>query len=567
MIKLFKNRYYQDKAISDTIKYWCNNPGKAPVIVLPTGSGKSVVAPGIIKEVFTRFPVKYKRAIITVPSKELCIQNYEKIKSILPEYSVGIYSSSVGRKDYDCDIVVCTIGSVKDFPDELGARSIWVNDECHLASPEGNGIYWRFFLGMAKKNKELKNLYCYCGLTATPFKGNGVWITDGKQPLYHGISHNTPISELLSHGFLSPLVNPQSKIETRIDTTGIDKKGDDFDLPQLVERTKEYLVSAAYETTVLAKDRKKWMAFLPDISSAEDFCKILNSIGVTSLVVHGKTPDKEREYAIESYKNGYVRCLITVVALTTGFDVPDIDCLIWLRSTHSFVLYIQGAGRGTRTAEGKKDCLWLDFTDTTERLGAIDQIKGRPAKRNIDRMNAPCIVCENCGEMWTPASKEVCIEFLRDEKGRFILDKFGERIQTAGCGHVMRVPDPLNSRYASTAEIMASVNPYPEFPISMISVKEKKTKYNKPYILVEFYCGMNQICSERIFFSSISMSTKSAQFWKDLTGDYLLQYNNFTSCFEHLNKQLIHEKTLGIKSIVLDRTKDAKNPSLNCMLR
>ncbi len=61
----------------------------------------------------------------------------------------------------------------------------------------------------------------------------------------------------LKKGFLSPLVNPQARVETRIDTSGIEKKGDDFDIPQLSERTKEYLVSAAYETSIIASERKK----------------------------------------------------------------------------------------------------------------------------------------------------------------------------------------------------------------------------------------------------------------------------------------------------------------------
>lgn len=564
---MFKNRYYQDAAINNTMKYWCNNPGKAPIIVLPTGSGKSVVSGGLSKALIETYPQFKPRGIITVPSKELCEQNYEKVKAMIPGVRVGMYSSSVGIKQPDSDIVIATIGSVKNYPPELGPRMFWINDECHLTKSDGTGIYWSFLRGMHRINTETKTLYCHAGMTATPFKGNGVWLTDGKMPLYHGISHNTPIGELLEKGFLSPLVNPQARVETRIDTSGIEKKGDDFDIPQLSERTKEYLVSAAYETSIIASERKKWMAFLPDISSAEDFNLILNRMGITAAVVHGKTESKERERIIEAYKSGFIRCLITVVALTTGFDVPDIDCLIWLRSTHSYVLYMQGAGRGTRIAPGKKDCLWIDFTDTTERLGAIDQIKGRPAKKNIDRMNAPCIVCENCGEMWTPASKEVCIEWMKDKRGNYILDNNGERVVIAGCGHVMRTVDNLDSRYASQAEIMATINPYPEYQVSSIALKEKKTKYNKKYIALEFYCGMELVLTERIFFSGVSMTPKCYQFWKELTGDYMLQYNNFTSCFSYISNQLIHDKTLGIKCVKLDRTQNAKNPTLCELMR
>ena len=70
-----------------------------------------------------------------------------------------------------------------------------------------------------------------------------------------------------------------------------------------------------------------------------------------------------------------------MLALATGFDVPDVDCIIWLRPTQSPVLYVQGAGRGLRIAEGKQNCLWIDFSDTTERLGPVDGIRGRKRGR------------------------------------------------------------------------------------------------------------------------------------------------------------------------------------------
>ncbi|UGO53788.1 putative ATP-dependent helicase [Serratia phage vB_SmaS_Stoker] len=565
---MFQNRKYQDDAVSKTEKYWITHPGKAPLIVLPTGSGKSVVIADLCNLMQTKYFSYNPRGIITVPSKELCIQNAEKLRKILPpNVSVGIYSASVGVKQPNNDIVVATIGSVRKYPEELGYRSYWINDECHLASSNGTGSYWQFLNGMDAINKKLNTPYCYVGLTATPFKGNGVFITDGKKPMYRGIAHETKMSELLMAGYLSPLVNPQSSVSTRIDTSNIKMSGDDFNIADLSERTKEYLYSCAMEAKVLAAERKKWMAFLPDVSSANDFCKILNSLEVTAAVVTGDTPSAERERLIEQFKNGYIRCLITVIALTTGFDVPDIDCILWMRSTHSLVLYVQGAGRGTRTAPGKENCMWIDFTDTTERLGAVDQVKGRPASRNIKKATAPCIICENCGEQWTPASKEVCIEYYRNEKGAFILDESGARIQIAGCGHVMRVPDPLDPRYASSAEIMATVNPYPEFPVSEITAKVLKSKIGKDYIRIEFFSGMNKVADHNIYFGVIGMTQESAIWWRLLTGDNMLHHNSVTACMNFISNQTIFNKSLGINSIILDRTQNAKYPKLKEVIR
>jgi len=59
--------------------------------------------------------------------------------------------------------------------------------------------------------------------------------------------------------------------------------------------------------------------------------------------------------------------------LTTGFDA-DVRCIILARPTKSEILYTQMIGRGLRTANGKDNCLVLDHSDTTLRLGFVTDI-------------------------------------------------------------------------------------------------------------------------------------------------------------------------------------------------
>src|SRR5690606_32567527 len=180
-------------------------------------------------------------------------------------------------------------------------------------------------------------------------------------------------------------------------------------------------------------NRCKWIAFCPTVAKAQEFSAALSGLGIASRVVTGDTPKQERERYIGQFRAGEVRCLITVLALATGFDVPDVDCIIWLRPTKSPVLYVQGAGRGLRIAEGKTDCLWLDFSDTTSRLGPIDTITGR-RKGPVRDAEAPFAVCDNCGAQVRPASAMECPE----------------------CGHVMREEeDKDKARSASNAAVLS----------------------------------------------------------------------------------------------------------------
>jgi superfamily II DNA or RNA helicase len=59
--------------------------------------------------------------------------------------------------------------------------------------------------------------------------------------------------------------------------------------------------------------------------------------------------------------------------LTTGIDW-DVRCIILARPTKSEILYVQMIGRGLRVADGKQDCLILDHSDNTLRLGFVTDI-------------------------------------------------------------------------------------------------------------------------------------------------------------------------------------------------
>jgi DNA repair protein RadD len=129
----------------------------------------------------------------------------------------------------------------------------------------------------------------------------------------------------------------------------------------------------------------------------------LKAQGVTAGIVHGKTPTAERDRTFINFKAGRLRALVNCMIATTGFDYPGIDLLALIRNTRSPVLYTQMGGRGLRTASGKQNCLWLDFTDTTVTLGPIDQIKGRNEPKKQDRTTGSTLrACPACQLLSSP---------------------------------------------------------------------------------------------------------------------------------------------------------------------
>ena len=69
-----------------------------------------------------------------------------------------------------------------------------------------------------------------------------------------------------------------------------------------------------------------------------------------------------------------------------------------LRPTMSPGLYVQMAGRGLRIADGKTDCLVLDFAGVVEQHGPITAV--RPPPKKGDKIGeAPVKVCDHCQEI------------------------------------------------------------------------------------------------------------------------------------------------------------------------
>lgn len=401
----FLLRPYQQRSIAALHQWWARREGH-PICVLPTGAGKSVVIAELCRQQFDAKPAEHPRTVVLVPSKELAEQNAAKLRAMLPNHlSVGYYSAGLGCKMPDADVIVATIGSIYRDAQQLGNIKCVVIDECHLVNPGGDdaGRYRQFLRDLSERCT-----FRVVGYTATPFRGDGVWLTDGAEALFSGVACSITVQELLEAGYLSSLVRPIDVVGTRIDTSGIKTAGGDYNLRELAERVQGYIPTAAAEAVHLAASRRKWIAFTATVANANQLRNELTRHGIDSAVVTGDTPKDERAMLIERFRRGELRCLVTVLALATGFDVPDVDCILWLRPTQSPVLYVQGAGRGMRTADSKSDCLWLDFSDTTERLGPVDTIKGRQRlRRRKEDAEAPYKICDNCGER-TPTAAPAC---------------------------------------------------------------------------------------------------------------------------------------------------------------
>jgi DNA repair protein RadD len=475
-------RYYQDEAIEHTFDFIRNNPGAHPLIELPTGSGKSLVLAGIVSRALYRW--KGTRVMMLTHSKTLVEQNAEKMRSILPDVDMGIYSAGLRKKQLGHAVTFAGIDSVADKPHLFGKQNLIIVDEAHMVDWCGKTRYRKFIGGMLEINPKLRVI----GLTATPWRvGVGHIATPQEGPagdriLFSGVSYSKlgvqDFHEFVEQGYLAPL-HPL-RTDLTLDVSGVGVTGGDFNQGQLQDAVdREELTKAAIaESKVLAAECKHWFVFCTGVSHVEHTVKFLNEAGISAVGVHSNQPDTVNDENIRKAKSGEVMALVNMGVLTTGFDWPEADYGLILRPTKSAPLWGQILGRFTRPAPwaGKKYALIGDFAGNTRRLGPInDPVIPRPKGKGGGGV-APIKTCEA----------------IIDGK-KCNTENHTSAVICQKCGVAFPPPKPKMTQYADTSKLMRDAddgNPVIEvLRVNSVSYQLHK-KFGKPdSIKVTYTCG------------------------------------------------------------------------------
>ena len=390
-------RWYQSEANTAAWQYISDGRGN-PLIVLPTGAGKSIVIALLIRQA-----VEWgQRVLVVAHRKELLQQNADKIQR-LTGLRVGINSAGLNERDIDSTVICAGIQSVYRDAAEFGKRGLVVIDEAHLISDDGGSMYRQFLDGLQQHNRRL---FCV-GLTATPYRtGEGSLAGEGK--LFSGICYEAKTGALIEAGFLSKLSN--NPADSQADLKGVKVRGGEFVAAEMEAAfTGDAIIHAAVcELTIACEHRKSILVFCAGVSHAEQVALALRDLtGQDVGLVTGETHAIERQRVLSDFRSGSLRWCVNVDVLTTGFDAPGIDAVAVLRATMSPGLFAQIVGRGLRISQGKTDCLILDFGGNLQRHGALDADDyGISKPRNSDGSEAPSKVCPKCkNEVYLSAVK------------------------------------------------------------------------------------------------------------------------------------------------------------------
>ena len=340
------------------------------VVCLPTGAGKTVIFSQLAR-------MATKQVLVLAHREELLGQARDKLERALEGTRVVALERGSERASADAKVLVASLRSLR--ADRLGQLlagrdlGLVIYDECHHAPADDNLRVLRQ-LGAFERDWPGTLL----GFTATTARGDG----KGLDQVFERIVYAKTLPELIDAGYLAPLKG--FRIDTAADLTRIAPGVSDFPEAELAEAVdiedRNALVARSIQE--LARDRRT-IAFCVTVNHARNLSRALNAVGVPAGIVHGAMAAADRATALAEFRAGRTQVIANVAVLTEGFDDPGVSCIAMARPTRSEGMYAQCIGRGTRLAEGKPDCLILDFVDvSTLSLCTLPSLFGCP--RDLD---------------------------------------------------------------------------------------------------------------------------------------------------------------------------------------
>jgi superfamily II DNA or RNA helicase len=337
------------------------------LVVLATGLGKTYLSAFDVRQ------FDAKKVLFVVHINEILKQSENSFGDVLPKRirKMGFYNGI--QKDKNKDILFASIQTINKKqhleafkPSEFDY--IIIDETHHSAAPSYKKILKYF------KPKFL------LGLTATPDR------MDRKEilPFYNNnVAFEMNQKEAIEKGYLVPF--HYYGFNDDIDYSGIYFNGFKYDVQDLnkllmiekrdkaiIEKFKEY----GFETA--EKKFKKTIAFCVSTEHANWCAEHFKKAGINAIAIHSKldgsdmdVDEKDRDKLIGKFRKGEYDVACVVNMFNEGIDIPDVECLLFLRPTESKSIFIQHMGRGLRISPKKREVTILDFIGNYKTAGLV----------------------------------------------------------------------------------------------------------------------------------------------------------------------------------------------------
>ena len=333
------------------------------LVVAPTGTGKTLIAAFDYDR--QPFSGRRPRLLFLAHREELLRQARDRFRHVLRDESFGDLLGG-GEEPTSFDHLFATIQSFRSraLLESQGA-TYWeyaVLDEAHHVTAEG----YREIIGSLQPRILL-------GLTATPERMDGESIL----PWFdHRIADEMRLWHAVERQYLVPF--DYYGVHDGTDLSGISWTRGSYAVGELEQRYVGNTRRANLIVTEFCETYGDWrqaraLGFCVSITHAQFMAQAFRDAGIPAHAITSASPADERAQASTMLRSRAVNVLFTVDLFNEGVDIPEADCILFLRPTESATVFLQQLGRGLRLDTGKTSCLVLDFIGNQRREFRFDQ--------------------------------------------------------------------------------------------------------------------------------------------------------------------------------------------------
>ena len=394
--------------------------GRDPVVVIPTGGGKTVVGCAIVQGAVSR-----GRPVLWLAHRmELVDQAHQRLE----RHGIAAGIIMAGRDEDRAQLV--QVASIQTLARRaLPPARLIVLDEAHHVRAES---YERLLQHYPEAS--------VIGLTATPVRLDGRGLGETFDEIVAPVS----CADLIEQGFL---VEPRYFAPSQPDFTGVRRLGGDYQQDEAAEVMRGLTGNVVQHYQRLGNGGRA-VVFACNVAHSQALVAAFNAAGIVAEHLDGDTPKAERQALLARLASGQTRVVSNCSVLTEGWDLPALEVCILARPTTSWALHLQMIGRVMRPAGDKQavvldhagnlvrhgfptDPVEYDLSDSRRAKPADDLPKARVCKGCLATMPAAATTCGVCQQPFPVTAKPPLsesggelreVKAGRDEKARYYED-------------------------------------------------------------------------------------------------------------------------------------------------
>ena len=306
-----------------------------------TGAGKTLAfGLPIVQSMETARP-KRPRALVLVPTRELCNQVTEvlgKLTDARGMHLTSVYggvamSTQTNALNKGVEVVVATPGRLIDLMDR---KAVFLDDVSIVTIDEADQMADMGFLPQVRRIMSDVPENRQTMLFSATLDGQVGALIQAymHDPVYHEVASTTQMVDTMEHRFI-----------------------------------KVHHMDKARVAAAIANSAERTLMFVRTKASCDDVARKLREEGVNATAIHGDRQQRHREKALEDFASGKTPVLVATNVAARGLHVEGVDIVIHFDPPDDPKTYLHRSGRTARAGESGLVVTLVRWDEVNEVIG------------------------------------------------------------------------------------------------------------------------------------------------------------------------------------------------------